>query len=214
MIIYALLYFGCSSSETDSIEMVTSEEHYDPHSFSRPDSAVITHMELDLTVDFEKNILSGYVQYDIINNKAEQIHFDIKQLVIEKVTIGEQEREVLYTISEPDSIMGSALSIPIAPLTKRIKIYYTTTPQSEALQWVMPVQTALGNLPFLYTQGQPILTRTWIPIQDSPGIRFTYRATIRTAPEYLALMSAINPTVMIGNWRGFILNSTGREQRN
>jgi leukotriene-A4 hydrolase len=28
--------------------------------------------------------------------------------------------------------------------------------------------------PYLFSQGQAILTRTWVPTQDSPGIRQTY----------------------------------------
>ncbi|MEZ4791243.1 MAG: M1 family metallopeptidase [Flavobacteriales bacterium] len=56
-----------------------------------------------------------------------------------------------------------------------------------------PQQTADKAHPFLFTQGQAILTRSWIPVQDSPGIRFTYAATVRVPSELMAVMSAINP---------------------
>src|SRR5690606_26989900 len=40
------------------------------------------------------------------------------------------------------------------------------------------------------TQGQAILTRTWIPLQDSPGVRITYDATVRVPAALRAVMSA------------------------
>ena len=43
---------------------------------------------------------------------------------------------------------------------------------------------------FLFTQGQSIFTRTWIPIQDSPAVRVTYDATIRAPKGMTAVMSA------------------------
>jgi len=45
----------------------------------------------------------------------------------------------------------------------------------------------------LFSQGESIWTRTWIPCQDSPGIRYTYTATVTVPKDLLALMSATNP---------------------
>ena len=64
---------------------------------------------------------------------------------------------------------------------------------ARALQWLSPEQTADKTKPFLFTQGQAILTRTWIPVQDSPGIRFTYNAKVKVPNDLMALMSAENP---------------------
>jgi len=56
-----------------------------------------------------------------------------------------------------------------------------------------PQQTADKTHPFLFTQGQAILTRTWIPIQDSPQLRITYGATVKVPAGLMAVMSAENP---------------------
>ena len=51
----------------------------------------------------------------------------------------------------------------------------------------------------MYTQGQSIFTRSWIPIQDTPGIRITYSAKIKTPKNMMAVMSAANPQEMDTN---------------
>ena len=85
-----------------------------------------------------------------------------------------------------------------APLTitmgnaREVQIQYASAPDAEALQWLTPEQTAGGKYPYLFSQGQAILNRTWIPTQDSPGIRQTWEARI-TAPKPLDV-------VMSGGW--------------
>ncbi|MFM2377215.1 MAG: hypothetical protein RLZZ165_2312, partial [Bacteroidota bacterium] len=59
-----------------------------------------------------------------------------------------------------------------------------------------PGQTEGKQQPFLMTQSQAILARTWLPCQDSPGIRFTYTATVKVPANLMAVMSATNPTAL------------------
>jgi aminopeptidase N len=85
------------------------------------------------------------------------------------------------------------LLIDIEPATASLTIYYSTSPDAAAVQWLEPGQTAGKKYPFLFTQSQAILARTWVPCQDSPGIRFTYDATVKVPHDLVALMSAENP---------------------
>lgn len=166
----------------------------DPHSFSQPDLALTKHLDLNLKADFDKKTLSGYARWNIATKmEAQEIIFDTRDLDIEKVTLGNDEREATWSLGEERPFLGKALHVRIEPTTEIVTIYYATRPNAAALGWLDPPQTAGKKLPFLFTQGQAILTRTWIPCQDSPGIRITYNANIETPQGMLALMSAENP---------------------
>ncbi len=163
----------------------------EPHSYAKPNKAVITHLDLDINVDFETEIISGSASYLITNNDASEIILDSKFLDIEKVQA--DGKDTNFTLGDFDEILGNPLTISIKKDTKQITVFYKTTNKTEALQWLKPQQTADKKAPFLFTQGQAILTRTWIPIQDSPQIRLTYNAKVQVPAQLMAVMSAENP---------------------
>ena len=164
----------------------------DPHSFARPDEGVVKHLDLNLTVDFEKKTLYGSATCDIeINNNYSQIIFDTKGLEIKNVTLDGKPAE--YKIGDEVKFLGRPLTVNSKPGTHKLSIGYATSPDAAALQWLTPEQTAGKKFPFFFTQSQAILARTWVPCQDSPGIRFTYSATVKVPKDLMAVMSAENP---------------------
>lgn len=179
--------------------LILPTETIDPFSFSRPQTARVNHLVLDLEVDFEQHILSGEASWTITHDQAEEIILDVHDLEIEEVLLGADRIRATYSLDDPDPDFGQALHIQLTPETDMVTIRYRTTPQSAALQWLDPEQTESGITPFLYTQSQAILARTWIPCQDSPGVKFTYTARIRTPRQLMAVMSAENPTNRNGN---------------
>lgn len=183
-----ILIISCAETEKTEEALKYVEE---PHSYAQPNEAVITHLDLDIDVNFDKEIISGTASYDIENNNAEEIILDAKNLVIEKVQADGEA--VKFSLGSHEESMGQALKISIKKNTKKITVFYQTTDKTEAVQWLNPQQTADKTQPFLFTQGQAILTRTWIPIQDSPQVRITYNATVRVPKELMAVMSAENP---------------------
>ena len=178
------------SEESTDISTFTK----DPHSFAEPENAVVKHLDLDLKVDFASKVLSGKAVWTIENpNKSDEIVFDTRGLNIEKVALDDESTEAMFALGDEEKYLGQPLSVQITPETKRVAIWYTTSKDAAALQWLSPGQTSGKKHPFLYTQSQAILARTWIPCQDSPGIRFTYNAKVTVPSDLMALMSAINP---------------------
>src|SRR5215208_6854121 len=176
--------------------LTTARAHVrDIHSFARPDEARVTDVALDLRADFEAKQLVGTATLTVdAASGAREVVLDTRGLQIESVTDGATRRALTYRMGEPDSLLGTPLHISLgaeAPAGgRKIIIAYRTQPQAAALQWLGPEQTAGKASAYLFSQGQAILTRTWIPTQDSPGIRQTYRARIVVPPELRAVMSA------------------------
>jgi leukotriene-A4 hydrolase len=177
----------------------------DIHSFAVPAEARVTHIALDLRTDFTARQLSGRATLDIQRAPgAARIVLDTRDLDIRKVT-DEAGTPLVHALGDAVPILGRPLSVTLPPATAtsgagatgagagdktRIIIDYATQPGAAALQWLAPEQTAGKKHPYLFSQGQAILTRTWIPTQDSPGIRQTYEARITVPAGLRAVMSA------------------------
>ncbi len=173
-------------------------ELVDPHSSAEKGGAVVTHLELDISLDFTQKIISGSATLTIDNPQSKPyLYLDTKDLTVTGVVLlstSQKSTTATYDWLPEDSILGRPLVISLASDTRAVSIQYKTSPTAEALQWLEPGLTAGKLHPFLLTQSQAINARTWIPIQDSPGIRFTYAAKVKVPPALMALMSAENPT--------------------
>jgi leukotriene-A4 hydrolase len=151
--------------------------------------ARVTHIDLDLTADFAGQKMTGTAALDIAAAPdAKEVVLDSKGLVIHGVTDA-KGAALPWTLGKADPILGAPLTVTLNG-AKRIIVSYDSAPGGAALQWLTPAQTAGKKKPYLFSQGEAILNRTWIPTQDSPGIRQTWTARI-VAPEGLkAVMSA------------------------
>jgi len=187
--------FSCQKKETVVTNTtVSSKKVKDAHSFSKPGEAVAKHLDLDIKVDFETQTISGKASWQIENiSKGNEIIFDENTLNITKVTLGDEEKETKFELGDDVEFHGKPLRISIEPNTTKVNIYYSTTKDAVALQWLTPQQTADKTKPFLFSQGESIWSRTWLPCQDSPGIRFTYTAKVTVPKDLMAVMSAVNP---------------------
>ena len=186
---FIFTFLGCTNNQIN--------DHYlneDAHSYANFNDVRITHMNLNLTVDFQEKILDGKVDVSVDNyTNAKQLILDSKDLTIHKVLLDDSIK-TSFSLGDVSEIFGQPLTIDVESTTKVVSIYYTTSPDAEALQWLTPEQTLGKRHPFLFSQSQAILARSWVPCQDGPGVKFTYDATIKTDSNLIALMSAENGT--------------------
>ncbi len=190
---------SCQEADKKKAKQKTTwvDTEKDDHSYANVDQVKTKHLHLDLDVNFKNKTIYGVARHTLDKHNSDTIIFDVKHLQIQKITLGkkgsETESEFVIGPWDKDSILGQPLIVVIKKTTQFVNIYYQTTSKTEAIDWLDPVQTEGKNHPFLYTQGQPILTRTWIPLQDSPLNRFTYSADVKVPQDLMAVMSAENP---------------------
>jgi leukotriene-A4 hydrolase len=197
--------FTCGASATDSGPL---DPGFDYHSYANVDQFRTTHLDLDLRVDFQFKTITGSVTLDLkrLDPRSTQLVLDTKDLMI--LDVRQKATDVLgatsknqtiwvscpFHLEKPDPILGTALVIQLPPSkkgTESIKIDYETLESSPALQWLTEKQTA-RHKPFLYTESEPIGARSWIPLQDTPQVRATYKAKVHTDQGLRAVMSAEN----------------------
>lgn len=188
---------ACATTEaaTPAVRAVAPADYVrDVHSHARPEIARVVHVDLDLTADFAAKTLSGTAALDVTAEPgATEIVLDARNLDIRSVADADG-RPLQFALGAESEFIGQPLTVRFPAFAagerRRIVVTYATRPDAAALQWLSPEQTAGGVQPYLFSQGQAILTRTWIPTQDSPGIRQTYTARIVAPNTVKAVMSA------------------------
>ena len=176
----------------------------DTHSYSNPNAWRVKHLDLDLTVDFAAKQLKGTAILEVAHRPGpvanSPLVLDTRDLEIlavgyralPRVAAGADAGLVpaTFRVAAKDPVLGSKLEISVPAETTQVRIDYRTAASASALQWLEPGNTAGKLKPFLFTQSQAIHARSWIPLQDSPGVRVTYRATIHVPPGLTAVMAA------------------------
>jgi len=162
----------------------------DIHSYAKPLEARVTHVALDLGIDFAAKRIGGTATLDIqAKPGAKEIILDDKGLEIDSIADG-SGKPLQWKVGAADPNLGAPLSVALRPDTRLIVIHYKSAPNADALQWLTPEQTAGKKFPFLFSQGESILNRSWIPTQDSPGIRQSWEAKISVDKPLTVVMSA------------------------
>jgi leukotriene A-4 hydrolase/aminopeptidase len=164
-------------------------------SYANIDAFVTRHLSLDLSADFDKQILAGVAElrFERRDPGAKEIVLDTRDLQIRKAEAssdGGSWTDTTYRLDPATAAFGSALHVAVPPSADRIRVTYASSPSARGLQWLSPAQTSGKKHPFLFSQAQAIHARSFIPLQDTPAIRMTYDATIRVPSGLVAVMAA------------------------
>lgn len=169
----------------------------DPHSFSNPQDIKVSHLELNLRVSFADRTLQGtaVLFLERLNSSASHVVLDTLDLNILEVQCASGDdayQRAEFQIDPANPVLGAALRIELPEGADRVRIEYSTSPEARGLQWLEPRHTAGKQDPFLLTQSQAINARSWVPLQDSPQVRMTFRAKITCPENLMAVMGAAN----------------------
>ena len=186
-----------ASSSPDTAEPESARR--DSHSFANPDEVVVRHLDFDWDVRFDRRALDGTATLHIerVTEGAGRLRLDTRDLAITAVELsddGDDWMETPFVLGTADPILGASLELTLSQTATQVRITYTTSPGASGVQWLEPAQTAGKTHPFMFTQSQAIHARSWIPLQDTPRVRVTYSATVRTPAALRAVMSAAHET--------------------
>ena len=200
-----LVATGCERSPSPQAAAATpvaqpaaaAEAITDEHSYAEPAKVRTTDLALDLAVDFGKKTLSGTATYTLewLDKGSSQLLLDTRDLSIQKAEGLSPEGEwspLEFELAGKDPILGSKLTIEAPEHPTQVRVTYATSPDASGLQWLEPSMTEGKKTPFMFSQSQQIHARSWVPLQDTPMIRFTYSAHVTAPKEAMVLMSADN----------------------
>src|SRR5262245_56988714 len=201
-ILLGFFVMACRNSSTDGVKDLRPADATaktngarDAHSYSNPEQVRVRHVDLDLDVLFDRKVLKGATTLTVerVKSDADSLKLDTRDLKVVKAETsngGNSFAPAQFTLGAADKILGAPLTIQLPPQATKVRIEYETSPNASGVQWLEPAQTAGKKHPYVFTQSQAIHARSWIPLQDSPGVRVTYSATIRTPKVLRAVMSA------------------------
>ncbi|CAL1387167.1 unnamed protein product [Linum trigynum] len=161
----------------------------DPHSFTDSAHPLTTHVALSLYFDFPSSTIHAAALLTLAAPCSGQLSLDARSLAIHGVLDPQTLAPLSFTLSPPDAVKGSLLSVALDSHAS-VLVLYSTSPDSSALQWLSPPQTFNKTHPFVYTQCQSIHARSVFPCQDTPAARICYSAKLNVPRELSAVMSA------------------------
>lgn len=166
----------------------------DPHSFAEYEKISIEHLSMDLNVNMATQRLDGHVVYRLNRHEPgwQRLVLDTRDLEIKDVTIIRPDGShmgVSWRLGEPQGHLGQPLVIVLPAGIEQVRVDYASKPDAFGLQWLSGEQTS-SRKPFMFSQSQPHYARTWVPLQDTPAVRYTFDANIQAPRDLMVVMGA------------------------
>ncbi|KAF4027833.1 Leukotriene A4 hydrolase [Phytophthora infestans] len=178
---------------------MTTAKIRDPATCAALDEFHTHHVDLELEINMAAKRVTGVATLAVkrLNETATTLCLDVFHLTIRSVCVALPEEDTIaaqWTV-KPFTVFGEMLEVELPEelalaAAFELTIRYETDTESPGVCWLEKEQTAGKKLPFMYTQGQEVLNRSFFPCQDSPSVRVTYTASVVVPKELVCVMSA------------------------
>uniref|UniRef100_A0A3B4CFN0 Aminopeptidase B n=1 Tax=Pygocentrus nattereri TaxID=42514 RepID=A0A3B4CFN0_PYGNA len=193
--------------DISSIYSVTMDKAFVLHSDKAEDVATsssfrqfkIEHFHLALKVNFEKKCLSGAVTLRIqcIRDSQSELLLDIHPtLNLHDVSFSRNDQQwtTVEFLTRDFTSYGTTLAVKFPFLWNSedkflLSVKYAAF-DGPGVCWLDQEQTAGKLKPYVFTQGQAVLNRSFFPCFDTPAVKSTYSAAVEVPDGFTAVMSA------------------------
>lgn len=154
-------------------------------------------LHLDLDVNLDSKTITGLeeITVAVLKKGVKEVLLDIHEtLTVNRVTLIKPSNQNLAFSSSVFAKYGSTLRIELQEEPAQgsevvFQIDYIAT-GGPGVVWLEAAQTAGGKKPFMYTQGQAVMNRSFFPCQDTPAVKAPYSANVKVPDGFTPVMSA------------------------
>jgi aminopeptidase N len=129
-------------------------------------------LSLNISIDPEKRAIGGLARYEL--ESWGTIELDAAEMKVEEVSLDGERREFYYD--------GRVLAIAAAPGPHSVAVRYSTVPRKGVYF------AERGGKMFVWSHGETEDNRYWIPLPDSPYVKFPVEVVVR-APSWMTAVS-------------------------
>lgn len=178
---------------------VISGDRVDTSTFSNFNDFKQTLIDMDLKIDFDTKTLSGKVDltFEVVKDyTSDVLILDTNALKLDSI-VDEQGNSLEFRTEEiKDSVIGNPLYITLKKKHNKgsnftLTVKYSTTPASPSIQWLTPEMTFGKKHPFMFTQNEPIYSRSLVPCQDTPANKVPIKASLTIRSDLVAMFGGV-----------------------
>ncbi|BFZ19949.1 hypothetical protein BsWGS_22988 [Bradybaena similaris] len=167
----------------------------DPASASNFTEVKTRHLHLDLKVDFQDKQIHAWAELTLVSlrDDLQTVSLDSHNTVTiseVKDRSGGQAAFSVKLFADYGSELVVTLPAPRQKGEEFVLEFQYVASSGPGICWLDPPQTADKVKPFMYTQGQSVLNRSFFPCQDTPAVKATYSAVVSVPDGFTPVMSA------------------------